>query len=219
MTSIVQTRNSIAESYPDLRSLAEQGNSSAAYQLFEDLLECSLSSERARHLERFAEQAGTDEAITHAAKGIEAAHAKCQSMSDEVLAQRIEWLKLAARQGHVVAKANFYKFALAEFDNPGLAVAEAERLAMLRDEAVRHLHDAAAAGNVDAIGSLANKYADGGLVRPDPVNAYVYTTAMRELVGSPGYSTMLDRISQDLSPSELAEAQRRADAFISLCCR
>ncbi len=219
VTAVVQSRTTIGESYSDLRSFAELGNSFAAYQLFEDLLECSLASERTRHLEQFAERAGTEEAITHAAKGIEAANEKCEDVSDDALAERTEWLKLAARQGHLVAKANFYKFALAEFDNPALAVSEAERLALLRDEAIRHLHDAAAAGNVDAIGSLANQYADGGLVRPDPLNAYVYTAAMRELVGSPGYSLILDRISQGLSSSELAEAQRRADGFIASCCR
>lgn len=216
--SIVASRSDIASTYDQLKQMAESGNGDASYQLYEDLRRCSMIDLRAGAMERMASQSGeAGDALAQASQAIGDDLQACKGITPDQASQYADWLKRAARDGQTQAKSEFYTV-LAEFDDPRVAIDRAEELAQLRQEAARHLTDAAARGHQDAIGRLADFYENGGIVSRNLVEAYAYTSLMNELRGGPGWAGNLDRIATQLSAEELERARRRAEQLSRICC-
>ncbi len=209
----------IADYYEDLRALAQQGNPAAALRLFQDLDACALLEVKASQLEDANKRNVAESSVSQRLADLELELTRCEGISDEAIAERVEWLKTAARGGHIEAKSRFWIEALAEFENPRVVLSRADEFAALRREAAQHLRDAAAAGNHNAMSALAYEAEVGGLVERDLVSAYVNYSALYAVRGSPGFRDHMDRLFAMLPTEQRTLAQRRASEFIERCCK
>lgn len=219
VSAAIAGRRHLLDSYAQLRALSDAGNADAAYQLFLDFQKCVMAGGRAATIESATAKAGTESAINRAAEVLEGDFEFCREVSNDLLAERIEWLTRAARGGNLAAKAAFPAFAFDSFRDEQDILARADEFAAVRREAQQHLREAAAAGNNEALGLLADQSEFGGpLFQRDPIAAYVYNAALYHQRGSAGFLTNMERIQATFTAQQTEEANRRAQAFINQCC-
>ena len=217
---VVSSRSGVSDSYDELASMATAGNSDAAYALFLDIQRCSYSASVLNALESIAASASDEASASATERAVERAEMDrqfCAGMTPQMAESGFDWLAMAARSGNVDAKSQFFVHALARFSDPTELIARSRELDALKEESVRHLMDAAAAGNQQSIGVLAEQYEQGMLVPRGPARAYVFARVL-ELAGARTAHLQIDRLRPELDPAVLSDAERQATEFFRHCC-
>ena len=194
----------IADIYDTLKERARQGDGKAACRLAIELQQCSTrdfmlqGADRATRMMANRPNAATPDArrqewesrmLDVAQRQIDYAVAldeRCQGLSQDQVAEHVDWWRAAALSGHVPSMVHYAKgdgFRLnATLDN-------LDRLAAYRGEAERLMRAAAAAGSAEALQQLLLSYAPerdprGTLlqqaIEPDPVEAAALLRLMQE---------------------------------------
>ena len=118
-------------------------------------------------------------------------------------AEAARWFRAAAEQGHADAQ-----FSLGMRYLAGQGVSQDDR------EAAHWFRQAADQGHRMAASVLAELYAKGRGVSQDLVEAYTWLAVAGDQIETKHVSITLDDLAKELTPDQLAEAQRRAKAFV-----
>ncbi|MBI4663591.1 MAG: sel1 repeat family protein [Verrucomicrobia bacterium] len=120
---------------------------------------------------------------------------------EQDFAQAAHWFRRAAEKGKVTAQSNL-----------GVLYAKGQGVPQNPDEAIKWFRKAAEQGHPSAQYNLARAYFEGKVVAKDCVEAYKWFLLAAEQGDGDAAKARLD-VSQEISPSQIAEAIRRANAF------
>lgn len=115
--------------------------------------------------------------------------------------QALKWYRLAAMQGHPYARFNL-----------GVMYATGQGVSQDYREAEKWVRLAAEQGLPVAQFNLGMMYLKGDGVRRDEVKAYRWLS-LAATQGDSQASSVLNRVEEDLSPEQIAEARRFIDAW------
>jgi TPR repeat protein len=204
---IVATTTKYADRYPALSALAESGDASAAFQLYEDLKRCASAEAREEAMEALAAESGDKALVSNIVASLSEDRVVCAGLSDEQLAARDHWIDVAARLGQPEAQLAYFSVATEKFDTPEKVVANIEEIARIKTQALIYLTSAAEKGNRTAIFNLANHYHDGTLARRDPVKAYAYMRLLQQRGGVDSATKYLDLWRRDMTTEQVMSAE------------
>ncbi len=128
------------------------------------------------------------------------------------------WLARAASQGSIEAKLLYAADPETVIGPPSEWLANPESLVRWRESAMRHLHDAAATGSLDAVSHLSSAYDKGRITAYDGVNAYAYALAAAKANPAHMPARSLQELQAKLSPAQREAARERATQVYADCC-
>lgn len=205
VSRIVAARKNIFSSYVALKQLAQSGDASAAYQLYEDLSHCLYAKDRQEALEIAA--AEDRASVEFVANEQIRDKALCANLSDEQIATIAQWVTKAARLGHTQAQLEYFAVATAKFDTPEKIVANFDEIGRIRAEALDHLMSAVRKGNQTALFTLASYYHAGTLTKPDLVKAYAYMRVLQQRGSVQSSAKFLEAWRRDMTPEQIRNAE------------
>lgn len=189
--------------YQSLKPLADAGDTQAAVQLFQATMRCILLPRRD----------GTNSALDHIERDLD----DCPGVGQQHIDEAFRLLLWAAESGNDEARLEYANSAFFQYSKPSEFLEHPNFVSEYRERYLRFLEAAISQGNVTALANLANSYRAGGEVDADPFKAYAYEFAMltvqpEELRGNLDYS------AAQLTPEQIAAAQRLAAQIVKRCC-
>lgn len=122
--------------------------------------------------------------------------------------------KFAAERGNLQAQLDFPAIAASVFNEERNAL-DPVLIAQFKSDSLKYLNMAAATGNPDAYGRLAENYRTGLFSQKDSIKAYAYAYAKNQLNQTEISRRWADQFSRGLSPSELLQAQQLGQSLIN----
>jgi hypothetical protein len=142
----------------------------------------------------------------------------CRGVSKEDVADSMRYLKRAAEGGDDRA---VYQYAsglpLMYMDQADL-IKHPEAVLEWRADSIRYLNNAIGSGSTEALIALSRAYQQGTLGEQNPVLAYQYMLAWRQVALSadnPDADAFPNRLAANLTPEEVARAQLGAQALVA----
>ena len=144
---------------------------------------------------------------------------ECEGLlTDPAMPRRGHWLSLAAEQGSVEA-AVVYSLDIEQIvGGPKAWVEHPEQVIEYKRKAVVYLERAAALGNINALSALSDTYEAGFVVPADPVKALAYQEVVERVDPSDANRWLRDRLSKEMSQSQLQDARQQASQIYETCC-
>lgn len=178
-----------------------------------------------RALNKFAERKAAQQNQTGAGKADNPVHASdhstgpdCRGVSAQDISDSMRYLKRAAEGGDDRA---VYQYAsglpLAYMDQADL-IKHPEAVLEWRADSMRYLASAIESGSTDALLAVSRAYEQGTLGEQDPVLAYQYALAWRQIAFSAdnaGADVYPNKLAANLTPDEISRAQLGAQALVA----
>ena len=185
-----------------LEPAARGGSGSASYQIFLKLFDCTNQLKPGREPTSIGGQAWKE----------------CKDASPDRLLQSVDWLRLAADQGHLGAQ--MYFASDAEFVLGGVSgmFKDPDAVKEYKRQSMEYVEAAASRGYVDAMSHLANDYYVGLRVEQDLVSSHAYFLAAERADPSSGPSVMQKFVRDLLTPEQVAKSNEVARRIYEECC-
>jgi hypothetical protein len=189
---------------------ARTGDVQAAYNVFQAADVCAAISEPLPEM-----QAGDDkQALLKERAELERV---CKNVTPAQIAERMDFLAIAARAGNHDAQIDFY------MEGPNGRQAQAgdndETTAQWKQQSLAYLQAAASGGNTFSLGLLANSYDAGLLTPPDAKLSLAYTVAdmmARNVTATP--SLLRNRFGSQLSDDDFNAGMQMGAQIAAQCC-
>jgi hypothetical protein len=146
----------------------------------------------------------------------------CVGVPEQEMAGSMRYLKRAAELGDDRAIFQYASGVPLNYMDRQELIAHPEVILQWREDSRRMLLTASESGSTDAMLALSNAYEYGRLGVKDPVLAYQYMLAWRQLAmrsESAEADAMPNRLGAHLAPQEVARGQQGAAELIARCCR
>ena len=214
-TTEVPTGNAV-DAIRSLRPLAESGDAKAALSMHLKMNDChyamaqSLSEDALAAYQRAGVASGV---LADSQRKLE----ECNGAQD-LLAERGRWLEKAADAGLHEAQLLYANDIGAIVGPRSTWLSDPDKLKRYKVKAAGFLNSAAARGNIDAMLGLASGYANGTLLKRDPIMGYAYyrTAALAQ----PGLvpDALFNAYEEQMTSDDIARANNLARSLYRGCC-
>ncbi|MBU8976096.1 hypothetical protein JI752_008045 [Lysobacter sp. MMG2] len=188
-----------------LTPAAKSGDTSAALAIFVKANDCRLRTEAAKR----NAPSSTPTALIPP---------DCQSLAPEDYTAAGQWLEAAADAGNVDAQFLYPASAEGVLGPPVDWLRHPEAVANFKRKAMAYMNANAAKGSIDALLDLSNAYEYGVLTERDPVKALAYYRAVELSDGNAISQRSLAYLKQNLSPTDVTNAENLARSIHANCC-
>ena len=196
---------------------SQAGDAAATYEIYLVVSQCNATLEVPDPgLLQVYRKAGAEKSYL---ESLETNFDRCQSLTAEQALSAQPWLARAAGQGSVEAKIMFAIDSKSIIGDRSGYLAHAEQLVQYRQDAMRHLHEAASLGSVDALMHLATSYDAGVLTAPSQMQSLAYYKAVNAVQPNANLQTLIDRKTQGMSAQDVQRASGEAERILAACCR
>lgn len=191
----------ISAAIDELKPLAMQGNSSAAYKLYLAIQRCVDVLSNRELLSRTESRSDMPGAIKAVADATERTLRDCEDVGVDEIRSRVQWLEMAAEEGDPNAQVLYSTAAAETLGDKENLLRDPERIRDYREKSMRFLNSAAAQCNLSAFRQLAGIYHFGTIVSRSDQLAYAYEYAQMKL------STIKNRTALNVYASTLTQEQ------------
>ncbi|WNH52890.1 hypothetical protein [Stenotrophomonas oahuensis] len=187
----------------NLEAQARAGSGAASYAIHLKLFQCS----------NLLKPSGTSSSI----EGSQ--WEECKDLSPERLVQEVDWLRLAASQGHLGAQIRFASDAELVLGGISGMFKDPDAVKEYKRQAMEYLNAAAERGSVDALSRIADAHLYGLKVERDPVASYAYYMAMQTVDPHSAVPLNMRYLQKELTANQLEDANKRSKEIYNECCR
>jgi hypothetical protein len=224
------TVQNLAVEFASLSQKARSGDLIASRTLFEGIVKCDGAPHTLKRMQRMQAITAADDARA-AAEGrssgsdpvasqtsIEELFRRCGGLDEDHVLARAEFGRQLADSGDEFARLQHQEWALQSVEGPDYA----GQISEVRTQSARYLDEELARGNSRALSWYASLHTSPRLGAVDPYQGYLYSYAYAQTPGLPaGHVTYfaLAAAEAQLTPEQVARAQREGVALFNRCCR
>lgn len=143
---------------------------------------------------------------------------ECKGLSPERLEESIDWLGLAAEQGHLGAQIRFASDAEAVLGGMTGIFKDPDAAKEYKRKSMEYLHAAARRGSTDAMSRIGDDYLHGVRVERDPVLSYAYYLALQRAHSRSTSTLNMKYLEKELSVNQIEQAKRKSKEIYDECC-
>ncbi len=143
---------------------------------------------------------------------------ECKDLSPERLVQEVEWLRLAASQGHLGAQIRFASDAELVLGGISGMFKDPDAVKDYKRQSMDYIEAAARRGNVSALSYLGKAYYAGLRMDQDLVTSHAYYLALERAAPSHKQDIMQKFVGGLLTPEQMKESHRMAAEIHKQCC-
>jgi len=205
LSTLTPITGDAAQVIDSLMPAARSGDMSAALAIFVKANDCRVRTDTAK---RNAPNSNPTALVP----------SDCQSLAPEDYAAAGKWLETAADAGNVDAQSLYSASPEGVLGPPVDWLRHPEEVSKYKRKAMAFMNTQAANGSIDALLDLSNTYEHGVLTDRDPVKAFAYYRAVELSDESAVSQRSLDYLKQNLSPTDVINAEKQARLIHANCC-